>query len=113
MDTIKVLKDAYALISNIEHWSQDGYAHDNAGCECRVDENFAYSFCAIGALCKVTGLEPEEIGVTQPHKMLRDAVLDLSGKPQIAAWNDGEDFEKAHKRVLRAYRLAIKKAKAS
>lgn len=47
-----------------------------------------------------------------PIAILRDVVCELSGKPQIADWNDGEEFEKAHKRVIRAYDRAIKKAMA-
>lgn len=106
------LQAARALISDIDHWCQDSFATDNTGCECRIEESFAYCFCALGAISKVTGLPPEQATNLEATLALRDAVLALSGKPQIASWNDEEEYGLAHVRVLKAYDLAIANATA-
>lgn len=112
MNTLEVLTNARFIISDIEHWCQGAYAIDNTGSECAIHEDFTYAFCAVGALCKVATHDTIAVMDLPAYRALNKAVEQLGDSGGVASWNDGEEYEIAHARVLRAFDLAIEKAKA-
>lgn len=110
--TVKqVLIESREWLGDIDHWCQDVYALYSDGSECSPADPEVGSTCAIGALAKTMGVEPKTLTIQNSlvYRALHDGVFKASkGRAaHIPDWNDGEEHEKAHARVLRAYDLAI------
>lgn len=112
LKTVKqVLIESREWLSDIDHWCQDVYAMDSDGSECSPADTEVCCTCAIGALAKTMGVEPETLTTQNSlvYRALHEGVFKASKSrlAHITDWNDGEEHEKAHARVLRAYDLAI------
>lgn len=119
----QILKEARALITDPEHWTQGDHAIENTGASIDPLNEAAYAWCADGALCRVLNRQPEFINGYAPYKMACAAldaalarVVPLDGKStSLVALNDAEiegieTAEACHAAVLSVFDDAIKHA---
>ncbi len=126
MKTVKqALTDARALISDIEHWTQEADAMDNTGVEVGANDDTAYCWCADGAL-GVAAVRKKTTLYVECSEALDAAVRRLH--PELVAsspettylyvyLNDGElavgmDYDVCHREIIRVFDDAIEHAAA-
>ena len=113
MDTLQILKDARALISDEKNWLQGYYSANDEGVYVRPFEPSATCFCIVGAMHKVMGLPlsesiPETVGILfAADEKLRDN-FDGSFEGVIVDFND----ENSHAEVIALFDRAIARAES-
>lgn len=117
--TKEILVEARAVIADREHWTQENMAIENTGLECSPTDDDAWAFCALGAVCKVVGMDDgEDATVRDVTQHLDRAARALYLEPKvvygIVSLNDGcanpDRVPDAHAAVLRCYDYAIEHA---
>lgn len=120
---IKILKAARKLLTKKQRWTKDTLARDKYGKPVLSYSSNAHSFCALGAIGRVSGRSngrsnldkvwgtygsaPEEA-----RSFLRKAIRKLTGRSMdIYYWNDAK--KRTHKQVLKTFDKAIELAKIS
>lgn len=114
-----VLKEARALISDPEHWTQGSAAIENTGAECLPTDPDAYAFCGLGAILHVLGVSEEDDLTRAAHARLCEALWEI--EPRLPGYHkhfvDLNDdafglfeggLEDNHAAVLRAFDAAIR-----
>jgi len=103
MEKLEALKKARELIKDKKHWCDTYFARTESGIPIprHIQSTEAYSFCAIGALLRVTGHGHQTL--TGEHRAwLRPASLRL-GYHDPADLNNNE----GHEKTLEMFDLAI------
>lgn len=96
---------ACTLIKKPHAWTQGCYARRADGIACNVFAHSAACFCAIGALCKITGRCVEREVVEE----LELALLFKAAGADVGSFNDGH----SHAEVMSMYHRAIAMAGAA
>lgn len=99
MTTLETLKAARKLIENENRWCFGEYARTIGERPIRPNSHKAYSFCAIGALCRVTKKSSIAVVAEPAYGALDSSIQDLS----IHDFNDSH----THTEVLAAFDSAI------
>lgn len=123
-----LLRDARKLIANKKRWCQGYFAVDKNGHEVEASDSEAAQFCALGAIKKVGKQRHfKDDTVSLAENLLNLACEDRFGTFDAPEVNDkgfdeesafyginpksnNKTIEKAHKNVLEAFTLAVKKA---
>ena len=121
-DAKSILTEARALIADPEHWTQESLAIQDTGAETTPTSEFAYAWCALGALQRVSDDDDDNTPRVSAADMLADAASQIlngrncvtKGNP-IVQLNDDEHGvfdtpEETHAAVIRAFDLAISAA---
>ena len=108
MTTLEALRAARRLITDPEHWCQESSAREADGTNCSVHHPGARSFCAAGALWKVTGTylgSEDDERIVDAAAMRLHAATGWSTNTKIVEFNDHVTTD--HAAVLAVYDKAI------
>ena len=105
MDTVRILKEARALISDEKNWTQDSFARNSAGEKVEPANERAVCFCAIGALAKAACLAPE---LDLPAENFIQDEAYMLGWINVPEFNDNH----THSEVLALFDRAIARAES-
>lgn len=108
MKASEVLKQALALIENVENWTTRYDARDATGHPVSCIDADAKSFCALGAIGKIRP-ECEDNDYPAEMKHLRAALKEINGSWWISQYNDTH----THEEVKALFRIAIARAEAA
>lgn len=109
MKPLTILKKARKLIEKPERWCQNAYFRNKDEVPCNMDE--AVSFCAVGAIRKVTGWSGDGCE-GQDEAFAAARALDAATKGgDIVSYND-RSFRR-HAQILAVYDRAIRKLEGS
>jgi len=97
--TVKILRDARALIEDPARWTTGRYARDQDDYAVPTDSSDACKFCAIGAISRVADLSPREA----------EDALEMVLRRQLAkdAWISQFNDANPHAEVLALFDRAI------
>lgn len=106
MNTLQILKDARALIADEKNWTKDAFARNSSGEKVDPTNEGAVCFCAIGALAKAAGVNPE--GELPAENLLVSEMLEWDARDSIPDFNDSHP----HADVLTLFDRAIARAES-
>ncbi|MGV2110128.1 DUF6197 family protein [Agrobacterium salinitolerans] len=106
MNTVQILKEARALIADGGKWTQGAFARNSLGEKVDPSEEGAVCFCAIGALAKAAGANPES--ELPAENLLVTEMLELDARECIPEFNDSH----THADVLALFDRAIARAES-
>lgn len=101
----EILKAARALIEDRIRWTQHTYARGKSGRPVYPEQRSAVSWCALGAICKVTDTNPLRSDYPVAVEYLRRSAEEI-GFTSVELVNDG----RFHSTVLRMFDRAIELA---
>lgn len=106
MNTVQILKDARALIADEKNWTQDSFARDSGGLPIDPTNDDAVCFCAIGALARAVGSNPD--GELPAENFLVSEMLEWDARDSIPDFNDNH----THADILSLFDRAIARAES-
>lgn len=101
-EVAEVLREAYELIKDREHWTQGCAARTIEDHPCEALDPDAFSFCAVGAVQRTV----DRAGDDFDGWLFSEAMEFVGGEDPIVILND----EQGHTAVLRAFKKAIELA---
>lgn len=107
MNTVQILKDARALISDEKNWTRDAYAFDERGEEQGCPNQHSVCFCSVGALARAARVTPGEIERSEVVKAIL-AVGNFEEVGYLVEFNDS----RTHAEVLTLFDRAIARAES-
>jgi hypothetical protein len=106
MKISEALERALALIDTPEKWTKNAQARTKRGCATYASSMKAYSFCAIGAICRVCADNDVHVFL---EKILTERGYVYDGDP-LMSFNDNPDTN--HLGVVWLFKEGIEKARA-
>ena len=106
MNQLEILVKARDLIKDPKNWCQQALAKDVYGTSVNVLSEEAHSFCALGAICKITSTDRFEPSV-------RDAVKTLGFNWSGDLENLNDETLTRHDRIMVYFDKAINKLRSN
>jgi hypothetical protein len=103
LNVAEILNKAADLIEPEGRWTQDGYAKDVIGRDIYPDDPSAVCFCALGAIARAGGFDPD---IKPDHPAV--TTLHAAVGEWVPVWNDQPERTQAE--VVAALREAAKMA---
>jgi hypothetical protein len=104
MTTVEILEKARELISDRNRWAKGHFAKTKEGRNCNTLSEEAFSFCSLGALCKIIDIHVMSVTGKEATETLRRS---LPSGTDIAGFNDTH----RHSEVIALFDRAIAAAR--